>query len=607
MVKTTPITPNVALNTTSLVPNTNPLPNPNLLTSSFNKPTAGTGVFSNGIRTDLIQAQIAAVKAKAQIQLQKYKALGTINNVSQPQNPASAVELTPQTTDPSRGGLNAELHPMLKRNLSSSSGSLFQKSKKQRNLAPMPKFSTIKANQSKGTLEPSSHIPKDVFPLLKQVKKSSALENNPYLEHINNPYAEGKPNESSHFENLDLPSPRHKIHKRKGFNFAKKGTFVKIGERIRAELRLEEMKKKIADGVKKAGLSSVVELQENEISNLVMPNPPEVEWWDAPLLAQPNYKDLFSLITSPEVGVSASGNPIIPVITHYIQHPIPIQAPNDNKDKSIEKPKTVFLTKKEIKKMRRQRRQEQLKDKQEKIRMGLLEPEAPKLKLSNIMRASGMQAIQDPTKMEAIAKKQMAQRLQQHLKSNQERKLTKEEIHSKLDKKKKLDVAINGIFTSVYKVKNLDNGKLRYKININAQQLGLTGVLIIYPRFCLVVVEGGSKAIQSYKKLMLRRMNWKEPSLYVDETKTGNGLSDSFVPESGGDTQPSSNAGPDEPGKTFNYENNSCVMVWEGQVAQNNFKAFKVRVCPSEKIAKEWLARADVESYWDSALNYIEN
>lgn len=82
-------------------------------------------------------------------------------------------------------------------------------------------------------------------------------------------------------------------------------------------------------------------------------------------------------------------------ITIYIQHPIPIPAPGD-KNKTVLKP--LKLTKKvrdgvticrvyilinfiylqEQKKMRKQRRQAELQDKRDRIRMGLIPPDPPK-------------------------------------------------------------------------------------------------------------------------------------------------------------------------------------------------------------------------------------
>lgn len=68
------------------------------------------------------------------------------------------------------------------------------------------------------------------------------------------------------------------------------------------------------------------------------------------------------------------------------------------------------MTKKEQKKLRRQTRREAWKEKQEKIRLGLEPAPEPKLKMSNMMRVLGQQAVQDPTKIEAHVKEQMMKR-----------------------------------------------------------------------------------------------------------------------------------------------------------------------------------------------------
>lgn len=62
-------------------------------------------------------------------------------------------------------------------------------------------------------------------------------------------------------------------------------------------------------------------------------------------------------------------------ISIYVQHPIQIPAPQD---KIKVEPKALFLTKKEMKKMRRQRRMAALQDRQDRIKMGLLPPDPPK-------------------------------------------------------------------------------------------------------------------------------------------------------------------------------------------------------------------------------------
>lgn len=62
------------------------------------------------------------------------------------------------------------------------------------------------------------------------------------------------------------------------------------------------------------------------------------------------------------------------LVTHLVQHPIPIPAPGDKKQE--ERP--LMLTKKEQKKSRRQRRKAEMQDKQDRQKMGLIPPDAPK-------------------------------------------------------------------------------------------------------------------------------------------------------------------------------------------------------------------------------------
>jgi U4/U6 small nuclear ribonucleoprotein PRP3 len=64
----------------------------------------------------------------------------------------------------------------------------------------------------------------------------------------------------------------------------------------------------------------------------------------------------------------------VPLISEYIQHPIPIPPPWGDARLDTK----VRLTKKEQKKLRRQRRMADLKDHQDRVRMGLAPPDPPK-------------------------------------------------------------------------------------------------------------------------------------------------------------------------------------------------------------------------------------
>ena len=94
-------------------------------------------------------------------------------------------------------------------------------------------------------------------------------------------------------------------------------------------------------------------------------------------------------------------------ITNLVEHPVQMKPPTQSDKKVVP---TVMLTKKERKKLRRQNRIEALKEEQEKIRLGLLPPPEPKVKISNLMRVLGTEAVQDPTKVEEYVRNQMAKR-----------------------------------------------------------------------------------------------------------------------------------------------------------------------------------------------------
>lgn len=171
--------------------------------------------------------------------------------------------------------------------------------------------------------------------------------------------------------------------------------------------------------------------------------PPIVEWWDAPFLPNKTYEDMDQTPVIPEQ--------LDQLVTLYVHHPIPIKPPNEQNETPIVR--SLMLTKKERKKLRRQRRQEAQKEKQDKIRLGLLPPDPPKVKISNLMRVLGNEAIQDPTKIEAKVRREMEQRQKQHELANEQRKLTPEERRAKIMTKVKEDQKMSNevaVFKYVY-------------------------------------------------------------------------------------------------------------------------------------------------------------
>jgi U4/U6 small nuclear ribonucleoprotein PRP3 len=245
----------------------------------------------------------------------------------------------------------------------------------------------------------------------------------------------------------------------------------------------------------------------------------------------------------------------------------------------------MFLTSKEQAKLRRQRRMAELKEQQAKIRLGLEPAPPPKVKKGNLMRVLGEEAVKDPTAVEARVNREIEARHQTHVEMNEERKLTKEQRHEKLALNQEKDAA-KGIRLMVFKIDNLANGSHRFKIAKNAEQMALTGVCIMHPRFNLVIVEGGEHSIRQYRKLMLQRIDWTENSpTRIKEGTKAEALQDWLKAE-------------DEKGELKDMTLNKCVLIFEGEEKARAFRKWGSKVCETDSAARDALQRAKMENFW---------
>ncbi|XP_023615064.1 U4/U6 small nuclear ribonucleoprotein Prp3-like isoform X4 [Myotis lucifugus] len=156
------------------------------------------------------------------------------------------------------------------------------------------------------------------------------------------------------------------------------------------------------------------------------------------------------------------------------------------------------------------------------------------------MRVLGTEAVQDPTKVEAHVRAQMAKR---------------------------------------QKVRNLSNPAKKFKIEANAGQLYLTGVVVLHKDVNVVVVEGGPKSQKKFKRLMLHRIKWDE------QTSNTKGDDD------------------EESDEEAVKKTNKCVLVWEGTAKDRSFGDMKFKQCPTENMAREHFKKHGAEHYWDLALS----
>eukprot|EP00201_Polytomella_parva_P009354 CAMPEP_0175070536 /NCGR_PEP_ID=MMETSP0052_2-20121109/18767_1 /TAXON_ID=51329 ORGANISM="Polytomella parva, Strain SAG 63-3" /NCGR_SAMPLE_ID=MMETSP0052_2 /ASSEMBLY_ACC=CAM_ASM_000194 /LENGTH=572 /DNA_ID=CAMNT_0016337657 /DNA_START=15 /DNA_END=1730 /DNA_ORIENTATION=- len=263
-------------------------------------------------------------------------------------------------------------------------------------------------------------------------------------------------------------------------------------------------------------------------------SPAGVEWWDKPILLNGSYSS-SSKDTLPNGNDSASSNndaqasnnsnnnnnsppspptSSVPIkeakITIYIEHPVlkepPLEPP-------VPPPQPLKLTASEVKKLRTQRRLAREREKQELIRQGLLEPAKPKVKISNLHRVLGTDVTLDPTAVDLEVRRQMAERQAAHEDRNVARMLTPAERRSKKIRKLFDQDPDSQITCSVYRVSRLDHFMNRLKVEMNAKENRMSGLVVcVKDGIGVVAVEGCPKSTKRYLKLMLRRIDWNSKS-----------------------------------------------------------------------------------------------
>lgn len=207
------------------------------------------------------------------------------------------------------------------------------------------------------------------------------------------------------------------------------------------------------------------------------------------------------------------------------------------------------------------------------------------------MKVLTSDAVQDPTKVEAKVRREVAQRADKHERDNEERKLTVEERQEK-NYQKMLAKERKGVYATVYKIKYLSNGQHKFKVRQTAKKDYLSGVCIFNPKFALVLVEGTDKGIKHYKQLMLHRIDWTEQAR----------------PRADADGEGGEEEDEDKEGFGEDAENdladNKCELIWEGEVSERTFKGFRARHSESDTSAKEWLT-PKWEGMWDLSKRWV--
>ncbi|NWY34682.1 PRPF3 protein, partial [Pheucticus melanocephalus] len=325
------------------------------------------------------------------------------------------------------------------------------------------------------------------------------------------------------------------------FKFHEKGKFEKIAQRLRTKAQLEKLQAEISQAARKTGIHTSTklalitpkkELKEGEI--------PEIEWWDSYII--PNGLDFCCGVGeyfSPKLGKFGfiSNHEHSVQVVHWVYvFAIILVGKTCPVGASLHQEPSQHLF------------------------------HSLAVRISNLMRVLGTEAVQDPTKVEAHVRAQMAKRQKAHEEANAARKLTAEQRKAKKVKKLKEDVS-QGVHIAVYRVRNLSNPAKKFKIEANAGQLYLTGVVVLHKDVNVVVVEGGPKAQKKFKRLMLHRIKWDEQTSNTKgegEECCAAGRGGSPAPPQGlNELYCGVFADDDESDEESVKKTNKCSLVWE--------------------------------------------
>ena len=407
-------------------------------------------------------------------------------------------------------------------------------------LVPKSELATVSANQRYAQRIEKRSSMTNATTTTEPSTNSPGSSNNPYLATMD-----------------DMPAkPKYK---RPALKFAPKGKYIQEAVRARIEAKKAELQRRVDQTTKQTGLDT--ELDRVGEGALKIYDPiPAVEWWDTQFLPSMSYADTEGNLRKVQLDE---------LITDLVQHPIPIDPPFEKSEMDTQ---DVKLTRKERRKARRIRRIQEQKDKQEKIRLGLMEPEKPKVKISNMMRVYGQEASLDPTAIEKKVQLEIQERLEKHLRQNEERKLAPDERSAKRTQKFTEDMS-HIVHSAIFRVKG---GQVRpvdlAKIRLNAEQYHFVGVEVRLAGTMMILVQGGPKGIRRYKRLLLERVNWNAGE--------------------GDESDEIQTRGPIE-----------CVLVWEGQLPKAEFRQFRVHACETEQEVSEALGQ--FYHYWETTKHFI--
>ena len=364
------------------------------------------------------------------------------------------------------------------------------------------------------------------------------------------------------------------------------------------------------------GDSDDVELKRMLQSSLIVPHsvieqskPPGIEWWDQLVLPVKQFeenKELDQLTYDDFVVVNEQQQNEPPlfqlhekrVTRNLIEHDVPLS--NESLDQHLNQTiiMPLMMTARERKRLKTQQRLEREREKQLKIRQGLIPAPAPKANLKNFMKVYMNDGTQDPTKLEKKIIQEIEQRKKNHDMRNEEKKLTWEQKKAKREEKLGADES-NELVCVIYRIPDngaaLSHPQNRFKLNTNAKQFKISGTIILFNGASegtngLLIAEGGAKAVKKFCHVIENRIGWNLRFNKGKENATDN--HDGNMETNDDENDDDEDDDQEKSGK--------CQFMWKGTIENRSFKFFKSQqLFSDESTARNSLNCFGIAHYMD--------
>lgn len=348
-------------------------------------------------------------------------------------------------------------------------------------------------------------------------------------------------------------------------------------ERLRYERQIEqERKESIRRAQEKAEIAAKVAAGELPDATLGedkyirrVEEVPTVEWWDKVYLDEeltvlPKYREDFNDLDEESDEEDEEDHPSI----KYVHHPVPVKV------EDVQPTARVYLTKKEQKKVRRNRRKLEREEKETKIKLGLEPKPEPKVKLANMMSVyENDQNITDPTQWERTVVEQVEQREKVHFETNRKRHEEAVQRRKEIAPDSETDTQVQN-YCKVFRFKSLANPKIRYKLSTNSRQLSLRGACLRVKDdgSGIIIVVGTEKSCRFFEKLVLHRIKWDE----------------SFQDRASGTLR--------------TMDGNHASRIWQGPLKEHIFPRWFMKVCNDDQELRQTLRQFNAEHFFTTLM-----